>query len=205
VSDLPLELGPELSDRLARSLDVEGKIPRAFAALGPVEARDVVLIDGDDGIRARQLRDLGARVLAADGPWGRGGLPAASADVVVSCWSPFRDARVDDLAEAERILRPGGRLLVLHDYGRDDVSRLRPADLPEYTTWSRRDGWFLRTGFKVRVLHCWWTFDSADDVLAFLGSAFGDAGREFAGRLKRPRLSYNVAIYHRDQGLPISA
>jgi len=204
VSDLPLELAPELSDRLARSLDVEGKIPRAFAALGPVEERDVVLIDGGDGIRARQLRDLGAR-LVTDGPWAARGLASRSADVVVSCWSPFRDTLAADLAEAERILRPGGRLLVLHDYGRDDVSRLRPADLPEYTSWSRRDGWFLQSGFKVRVLHCWWTFDTADEVLAFLGGAFGDPGREFAGRLKRPRLSYNVAIYHRDQGLPIPA
>ena len=61
------------------------------------------------------------------------------------------------------LLRDGGRLLVVHDYGRDDVSRLRPADLPEYTSWSRRDGWFLRNGFRVRVIHAWWTFESLED------------------------------------------
>ena len=32
---------------------------------------------------------------------------------------------------------------------------------------------------------------------AFLESAFGDAGRAVAERLTRPRLSYNVAVYHR--------
>ena len=122
--------------------------------------------------------------------------PAASVDVVVSCWSGFRNDAVAELAEVGRVLRPGGRLLVLHDYGRDDVSRLRPPDLPEYTTWSRRDGWFLTTGFKVRVIHCWWTFDSIEDCVILLNEGFGDRGKELAGALKRPRLSYNVAIYH---------
>ena len=74
------------------------------------------------------------------------------------------------------MLRPGGRLLVVHDYGRDDVSRLR-GDLPEYGPWSRRDGPFLADGFKVRVVHCFWTFDSTRGAAAFLDAAFGDAGR----------------------------
>jgi hypothetical protein len=87
-------------------------------------------------------------------------------------------------------------LLIVHDYGRDDVSRLR-GDLPEYGLWTRRDGPFLRGGFKIRVLHCWWTFDSLDEAEAFLGAAFGLIGRAVASQLRRPRLSYNVVIYHR--------
>ena len=98
------------------------------------------------------------------------------------------------------MLRPSGRLLVLHDYGRDDVSRLRDADLPEYGAWSRRDGWFLRSGFKVRVVHCWWTFDSVETASEFLADAFEERGREVAATMRRPRLSYNVAIYHRARG-----
>ena len=46
--------------------------------------------------------------------------PDASADVVVACWSAFRGAPADEMAEAARLLRPGGRLLVVHDYGRAD-------------------------------------------------------------------------------------
>ena len=57
-----------------------------------------------------------------------------------------------------------------------------------------------RNGFKVRVVHCWWTFDSVDDARAFLGEAFGEAGQRFGEALTRPRLSYNVAIYHRTIG-----
>ena len=99
-----------------------------------------------------------------------------------------------------RVLKPGGRLLVVHDYGRDDVSTLRDPDAPEYHAWSRRDGPFLRDGgFRIRVLHCFWTFatmEEARDALA----RFGERGEAISSRLKRPRLSWNVAVYHRWQG-----
>jgi SAM-dependent methyltransferase len=200
VADLPIDLGNGLTERLARILDVEAKIPRAFEALGPVGGRDVLMLDGADGIRARQLTELGARVsfAAANGSAGIDA-PDASADVVASLWNPFRDDLAARVKEARRILRPNGRLLVLHDYGRDDVSRLR-GELPEYGLLSRRDGPFLRSGFKVRVLHCFWTFDSIEDAGAFLGTAFGETGSQVAAGMKRPRLTYNVAIYHRGFG-----
>jgi SAM-dependent methyltransferase len=200
VADLPIDLTPELSERFARVLDVEGKIPRALEVLGPVGGRDVVLVDGAGGIRARQLADLGARIahVASSGP-APFDAPDRSADVVVSCWSAFRGTAPDDVANARRVLRPGGRLLVLHDYGRDDVATLR-GDLPDYGLWSRRDGPFLSGGFKVRVVHCWWTFESLEAAQAFLPLAFGEAGRDVGTRLTRPRLSYNVAVYHRTFG-----
>lgn len=200
MADLPIDLGDGLTEQLARVLDVEAKIPRTLEALGPVGGRDVLLLDGADGIRARQLAELGARVAfaAADGP-ARIVAPDASADVLVSLWTTLRDVSSAVVGEAARVLRPGGRLLVLHDYGRDDVSRLR-GDLPEYGLLSRRDGPFLSGGFKVRVVHCFWTFDSLEGAGAFLDAAFGDVGRGVAAEMKRPRLSYNVAVYHRTLG-----
>ena len=200
MADLPIDLAPGLSEGLARVLDVEGKIPRALEVLGPVRGRDVVLVDGAGGIRARQLTDLGARVtlVESSGP-APFGAPDRSADVLVAYWSAFRGDAPDQIAQAERILRPGGRLLVIHDYGRDDIAALR-GDLPEYGPWSRRNGPFLGHGFKVRVVHCWWTFESLDVARGFLDEGFGDAGHDLAGRLTRPRLSYNVAVYHRTMG-----
>jgi SAM-dependent methyltransferase len=197
VADLPIDLEPGLAERLIRVLDVEGKLLRALDALGPVRDRDVVLVDGAGGIRARQLIDLGARVtpVEASGP-APFDAPDGSADVVVSFWSAFRGAPPDEVAHARRLLRPGGRLIVVHDYGRDDVSALR-GELPEHGPWSRRDGPFLGHGFKVRVLHCWWTFASLEDARAFLADAFGQAGQDLGRRLTRPRVSYNLAIYHR--------
>ena len=197
MADLPIDFGNGLAERLAHVLDVEAKIPRALEALGPVGGRDVLLIDGADGIRARQLAELGARVTfaAADGPAGIDA-PDGSADVVVSLWTPFRGTGMAEVADVARVLRPGGRLLIVLDYGRDDVSHLR-GDLPEYGSLSRRAGPYLSGGFKVRVVHCFWTFAAQDEAGAFLEESFGDVGRDVAAGMKRPRLSYNVAVYHR--------
>ena len=199
MADLPVELSDGLGDRLSRILDVEGKIPRALEALGPVAGRDVLLLDTSDGLRARQLRELGGRVVVTSGASDMTQLETASADVLVSLWSSFQGAAPAEVAEAARILRPGGRLLVVHDYGRDDVSHLR-GDRPEYGPWSKRNGPFLKNGFRVRVVHCFWTFESMDDCTDFLAAAFDEPGRAVAARLKRPRLSYNVAVYHRTFG-----
>jgi hypothetical protein len=200
VADLPVDLTPGLAEHLTRVLDVEGKILRAVEALGPVEGRDVVVVDASTGVRARQLTDLGARVTTVEPTDGASfPVPAASADVVVAFWSTFRDRLDQEVARAAQVLRPGGRLLVVHDYGRDDVAELR-GELPEHGSWSRRDGPFLRAGFKIRVVHCWWTFGSLEETRTFLAAAFGDAGRALGSRLTRPRLSYNVAIYHRTLG-----
>ncbi len=210
VADLPIELGYPLNGRLARCLDTEGKIPRALEALGPIGGRDVLLIGRADGLRAQQLVGLGARLFVAPDVESRpdetvchglAGQADGSVDVVVGLWNAFRGASPAEVAEAERVARPGGRLLVVHDYGRDDVSRLR-GDLPEYGSWSRRGGPFLANGFRVRVLHCFWTFESIDDATDFLGSAFGGTGLEVARAMTRPRLSYKVAIYHRTLGDP---
>jgi hypothetical protein len=207
VSDLPLDLPPPLADRLAAALDVEGKIPRALDALGPLAGREVALVNAGSSRFADRLRDVGARVRQVDWENARAHDGADDrqepwADALVSCWSAFRGFDPAEIAEAARLVRPGGRLLIVHDYGRDDVSNLfgpRP-ERAEYGEWSRRDGPFLGNGFKVRVVHCWWTFDTTADAAGFLGDAFGDPGRAFGDALKRPRLSYNVAIYHRTIG-----
>jgi hypothetical protein len=198
VADLPLTLPTEAAAALLAAIDRERKIDRALEALGPIDDRDVAVIGGGQAEIAR-LAGAGARVSELAVGADRWPATDASADMIVSAWSAFRGVSAGDLSEVDRILRPGGRLIVIHDYGRDDVSRLR-GDLPEYGIWSRRDGPFIRNGFRIRVLHCFWTFDSSEDIARFLADAFGEVGTAIAAELKRPRLSYNVALYHRTRG-----
>ena len=151
------------------------------------------LADSAPGSRpVRPPRTAGTPLDAADG----------SADVVVGLWSTFRAPSPDELADVDRVLRPDGRLLVVQDYGRDDVSRLR-GELPEYGAWSRRDGLVpVRNGFRIRVIHCFWTFGSLDEARTFLGAAFGPAGEAVGRGLQRPRLTLQRGVYHRSRRGP---
>ena len=199
MSDLPVSLAPELEASFLAAFDRPGKLVAAIDALGPIADRDVLVVDAEDGPVVRGLRVAGARVrsIALSSPL-RLDAADASAEVVLGLWSAFRGVDRADVAEVDRVLRPGGRQLAVHDYGRDDVSRLN-GDRPEYGPWSHRSGPFLANGFRIRVVHCFWEFDSPELTSAFLVSAFGAAGESVAATLKRPRLSYNVAVYHRSR------
>jgi hypothetical protein len=200
MSDLPVALPAELEPAFLAAFDPPGKLVAALDALGPVGGRDVLVVDASGGPILAGLAASAARITTAPArsPF-RLDAPDAGADVVLGLWSVFRGVDASEQAEVDRVLRPGGRHLVVHDYGRDDVSRLYPADRPEYGAWSHRFGPFLQGPYRLRVVHCFWEFDSAEATAAFLGAGFGTQGETVAAGLKRPRLSYNVAVYHRSR------
>jgi SAM-dependent methyltransferase len=223
VSDLPLLLGHPADPRLLAGADVAVKLLHAVDAVAPVAGAEVVLVgagtsEGAQGVEGTDgseldgrlaglddrlagldagMAELGGRLTAVAGDATALPAPDASADVVLGAWTVYRGVHPSELAEADRVLRPGGRLVVVHDYGRDDLSRLADPDRPEVASWSRRGGPFLAAGFKIRVVHCWLTFESTEAAAEALEATFGSPGLELAASLKRPRVSYNLAIYHR--------
>jgi hypothetical protein len=203
MPDLSIALSSvELEEALLRVVDAEGKVPAALEALGPVIGRDVVVLDAGHGFRVHQLEQIGARVAAfqfplSDAAAGELAGWIGRADAVVVPWSEMATPGSRFLAEAGALLRPCGRLLVIHDYGRDDVWGLLPAVHERQVAWSQRNGPFLGDGFRIRVIHCWWTFESIEQARDLLGAAFGGAGVEVADKMKRLRLEYSIAVYHR--------
>lgn len=174
----------------------------AVAALGPVADRDVVSVEAAGGDGAQRLLALGAWVRSVPIE-ALTTIPDARADVMVTWWSGFEPGSPElstQLAEAVRVLRPSGRLLMVHDYARDDVARLTdPTRAAELIAWSRPKGPLLGIGFRIRVLHSWWRWTDLEDAASFLGAAYGAAGVELAAGLRRPRLAHKVAVYHADR------
>ncbi len=204
--DAPFNLADgRLQARLLACVDVEDKIPRTLATLGSMAGRRTLLLGARPGsFRARQLDLLGADVV----PWPDLIGPAPSEEpfeVAVAWWDGFEGGGADPaapLASVQQVLAPGARLLVVQDYGRDEVSPLYadPARDARLQAWSQRDGPVLGAGFKVRTLHCRWTFPDLPAAADLLHRAFPATGAAIAARMKRPRLDYRVAVYHRIVG-----
>jgi hypothetical protein len=130
-----------------------------------------------------------------------GAVQAGSADIVVGLWSALQ--AVEGTSEADlallRLARPGGLVMLVRDYGRDEIGVLTsatPIRSDPSPTPGRLEMPFLERGWKVRVIHCFWTFSSLDEARAFV-AMFGEPGRQVAARLTRPRLSHNLALIHR--------
>jgi SAM-dependent methyltransferase len=207
VPDFPLRLSnPAALPELERVLDREAKIPAALEALGSLSGSRLLLVRPEPPFAVTLIERFTALATVDSLP--APSVSDASVDVIVAWFdgiAPVADdcapaqAEVDD---AERILAPGGRLLVVHDYGRDELTPLEADAEAEARRidWSRPKGWFLARGFKVRVLHCWLTFDSMEEATAVLGRAFDRSPASTEAQLRRPRVEWKVAVYHRTMG-----
>ena len=120
-------------------------------------------------------------------------------DIVLSSDIVPEDGSFPAIAEAMRVLRPGGRLIVIGYYGRDDVAPLLEpetvAGVVDAT--QRRTGWWLRNGFKIKVVHS--RVDLRDAALAheLLPRLFGDRGRAYLMGPHRDFLRLKLGLYHR--------
>lgn len=119
-------------------------------------------------------------------------------DVVLTAAITPDDASMPLVAEALRVIRPGGRLIALGYYGRDDVAPLLQPELVAQAveTTRRRTGWWLRNGFKIKVVHARMDLEDPDVAHELLPRLFGDRGRAYLMGPHRSSLRLNLGLYH---------
>jgi len=109
------------------------------------------------------------------------------------------DACLPAIAEALRVIRPGGRLIVMGYYGRDDVGPLLDPEVVQHAleATQRRTGWWLRHDFKIKVVHA--RFDLHDESTAqeLLVRLYGERGRAVLEAPHRTSLELKLGLYHR--------
>ena len=122
----------------------------------------------------------------------------AAVDVVLTSLIDPDDASLSAVAEAQRVLRPGGRLIVIGHYGRDDVSALLEPEVVEHAMEAthHRTGWWLRNGFKIKVVHARLDLGDARTAHDLLPRLYGDRGRAYLMGARRPSLRLNLGLFH---------
>lgn len=119
-------------------------------------------------------------------------------DVVLSGLIEPDDASLPAIAEALRVLRPDGRLIVIGYYGRDAMSALLEPEVVAHATEAtqRRTGWWLRHGFKIKVVHSRIDVSDPDVAMEILPRLYGDRARAFLMGPHPPSLELKLGLYH---------
>ena len=122
----------------------------------------------------------------------------AAVDIVLHGLIEADDASLPAIAEALRVLRSNGRLIVIGYYGRDDVAPLLEPEVVADARRStqRRTGWWLRHGFKIKVVHARFDLRDPEAAHAILPRLYGDRARAFLMSAYPPMPELKLGLYH---------
>ncbi|MDP9467853.1 MAG: hypothetical protein M3P32_03825, partial [Chloroflexota bacterium] len=119
-------------------------------------------------------------------------------DVVLCGLIEPDDASLPAIAELLRVLRQGGRLIVIGYYGRDQVASLLEPEVVAHAfdATQRRTGWWLRHGFKIKVVHTRLDISDSTTAMELLPRLYGDRGRAFLMAPHPLSLTLKLGLYH---------
>ena len=148
-------------------------------------SRSVVAVEPSDGM-VRSIRLL---------PWVLGlaqELPirTGAADGLYATWAYFFPKHHDvtaGLAEADRVVKPGGPIVIVDNLGGDEFTALADRDIT-----TDPDFW-AADGFEMSVVDTAFEFDTLDDARVLLGLFFGERGHGGAAQ----SLTFRVGVFAR--------
>jgi len=218
------EADPALHDRLMSAIDPERKILAALERIVPLSGKRIADvgtgiahypmllarrtgrtygIEADPALLAEARRRASdahqPNIRIVEGQPTNLPLRDGAVDVVLSAGITPDDSSLPAIAEALRVIRPGGRLIVIGYYGRDDVAVLLEPEVVAQSmeATQRRTGWWTQHGFKIKVVHARVDLSDADLAHDLLPRLYGDRGRAYLMGSRRPFLRLNVGLYHR--------
>jgi SAM-dependent methyltransferase len=218
------EADPALHERLGAAIDPDRRVLEALERIVPLSGKRIADIgtgigyypmllarrtgrmygiESEPALLAEARRRAGdahqPNIRIVEGEPTRLPLRDRAVDIVLTAAIWPDDTSRPAIAEAMRVLRPGGRLIAIGYYGRDDIAPLLE---PETVAQSieatrRRTGWWIRNGFKIKVVHA--RVDLTDTELAhdLLPRLYGDRGRAYLMAPHGPSLRLNLGLYHR--------
>lgn len=91
----------------------------------------------------------------------------------------------EGLNEVERVVKNGGRIIIVDNYGDDEFCSYSPHDIS--STVSR----WVERGFKYDVIDTEFIFDTVEEARKLLTFYFGEQGN----KVNKKRLKYKVVAY----------
>ena len=210
----------ELFNLMAQAIDPGQHIPAAMQAVAPLEGQSLLDVGAGVGDRTIVYARLADHVYALEPdpralPILRGRIKSSGApnvtvvpgsaesiplddgavDVAYATWAYFFGPGSESgLREVERVVRSGGDIVVVQNYGHDELARFWPPHEAECETWPP---WFQEQGFACDVVDTVWRFRTMDEALAVLGFLWGEGARAHVLEQDKVRFGYKVAVYHR--------
>lgn len=215
---------PEVYEIENRAQDADGDVWRVLTGLVDWSGRDVVDVGCGDGFHLPRFAEAARHVTGVEpypplvrrararvaglehvevltGAAQRLPLPDASADVVHARTAYFFGPGCEPgLAEADRVLRPGGSLVIVDlDVRHPPYGDWMRADLPSYDT-AEIDDFFARLGFSSRGVQTVWRFASRDDLAAVLRIEFSaKVAQRALAEVTGLSLPVGYRVLHRDK------
>jgi ubiquinone/menaquinone biosynthesis C-methylase UbiE len=208
---------------MTQAIDPDGLIPNAMRRIGPIAGRRLLDVGAGVGdrtilyaqeaghvyalepdanalpiLRGRIQSSGATNVTVVAGGAAKIPLPDGCADVAYATWAYFFGPGSEPgLQEVGRVVQSGGDIVIVQNYGRDELSKFWAANEAECESWPP---WFEAQGFDCQVVDTMWRFPTVDEALEVLEFLWGEPARAYVLKEDKAEFGYKVAIYHREVG-----